>query len=69
MMLKVTTKVRCPHCGKKLVVNLDLSSPEETWIDDCQLCKASIHFSSLLQDGSLKVTAESPRPAPPSLPK
>jgi transcription elongation factor Elf1 len=60
MNLKVTTKVRCPHCGKKLTVNLDLTTPEETWLEDCQLCKQSIHFSSLLRDGSFKITAEQP---------
>lgn len=60
MNLNVTTKVRCPHCGKKLTVNLDLSTPEETWLDDCQICKQAIHFSSLLRDGSFKITAEQP---------
>jgi transcription elongation factor Elf1 len=60
MNFTVTTKVRCPHCGKKLTVNLDLTTPEETWLEDCQLCKQSIHFSSLLQDGSFKITAEPP---------
>ncbi len=60
MILKVTTKVRCPHCGRNLTVRLDLSTPEETWLEDCQVCKQSITFSSLLRDGDLTITAKPP---------
>ena len=58
MILKVTKKVRCPHCGKNITINLDLSTPEETWLEDCQICKRSIHFSSVMNDGKLTVSAE-----------
>ncbi|MEK7476534.1 MAG: CPXCG motif-containing cysteine-rich protein [Candidatus Coatesbacteria bacterium] len=58
MILKVTTKVRCPHCGKSLIVNLDLSQPEDTWIEDCPICKQSIHYSSAMANGKLEVTAQ-----------
>ncbi len=58
MILNVTTKVRCPHCGKKLMVKLDLSAPEETWLEDCQLCKQSIFFSSTIKDDRIAVKAE-----------
>jgi hypothetical protein len=58
MILNVTTKVRCPHCGKNLTIKLDPAAPEETWIDECQLCKQAIHFSTALKDGGLAVTAE-----------
>jgi transcription elongation factor Elf1 len=60
MNLDVTTKVRCPHCGKKLTVHLDLSSPEESWLEDCQICKQSIAFSSLMREGTIKITATPP---------
>jgi transcription elongation factor Elf1 len=59
-MLSVTTKVRCPHCGKNLLVSLDLSGPEETWLEDCQLCKQAIHFSSTVKDDRIAVKAEQP---------
>jgi len=59
--MKVTTKVRCPHCGRNLIVHLDLSTPEETWIEDCQYCKASIAYSSLRKDGRVEVTAQQPK--------
>ena len=58
MIRKVTTKVRCPHCGKNLIIDLDLTTPEETWIEDCQICKQSIHFSSVMDDRRIAVTAE-----------
>lgn len=61
MILNVTTKVRCPHCGKNLVVKLDLSGPEETWIEECQLCKQSIYFSSKMDDNRIAVKAEQPQ--------
>lgn len=66
MILDATTKVRCPHCGKMLTVHLDLSTPEESWLDDCQLCKQSIAFSSLLRDGSFRITATTPSGKPTS---
>lgn len=58
MILKVTTKVRCPHCGRNLVINLDLAEPDGSWLEDCQVCKKSISFSSLRQNGTVEVTAE-----------
>jgi len=58
LILKVTTKVKCPHCGRNLTVNLDLSTPEETWIDDCQLCSRPILFSSKRIEEKVAVTAE-----------
>lgn len=58
MILNVTTKVRCPHCGKNLTIKLDPAAPEEIWIEECQLCKQAITFSSVLQEGRLAVTAE-----------
>jgi len=58
LILKVTTKVRCPHCGKNLTVHLDLTTSEETWIDECDICKQSIHFSSTMDNGRIAVTAE-----------
>jgi hypothetical protein len=60
MILDATAKVRCPHCGKKLTVHLDLSTPEESWLDDCGECKQSIAFSSLLRDGAFQITAQTP---------
>jgi hypothetical protein len=41
-----------------LLVHLDLAEPEETWIEECHLCKQSISFSSAINDGRISVTAE-----------
>jgi endogenous inhibitor of DNA gyrase (YacG/DUF329 family) len=57
VILTVTAKVRCPHCGKNVTVNLDLAQPEDTWIDDCPLCKEAVQFSSQMEEGRLEVTA------------
>lgn len=29
---------RCPHCGARISMVLDLSVPEQTYIEDCEVC-------------------------------
>jgi len=56
--LTITTKVRCPYCGRNIKVNLDSLAPNETWIEDCKLCRKSMKFSSFHDEGKLRISAE-----------
>ena len=28
----------CPHCGERISMLLDLSVPEQSYIEDCEVC-------------------------------
>ncbi len=58
MILTATTKVRCPSCGKNLQVSVDISTPQEYFIEECKFCRESLQIASKTQDGRLVVTAE-----------
>ena len=37
-MLETTAEVSCPYCGETITLLLDLSVPEQSYIEDCQVC-------------------------------
>jgi len=39
-----TEKVRCPYCGETIEVLIDCSVPQQTYIEDCQVCCRPIGF-------------------------
>ena len=41
--------VACPHCGETVNLTLDLSVPEQSYIEDCPVCckPMSVSFSSV----------------------
>ena len=52
--------VSCPYCGEKINVLLDGSIPEQSYIEDCQVCCRPITFNvSVKSDGSASVTVTS----------
>ena len=30
--------ITCPHCGESIEIVVDLSEPEQTYIEDCSVC-------------------------------
>lgn len=52
--------VSCPYCGERIVVLLDLSVPEQNYIEDCQVCCRPIVFDvSVDDDGETSVSVRS----------
>ncbi len=43
----------CPHCWEKITLVLDLSVPEQTYIEDCFVCCRPIRVSYTADDGTL----------------
>jgi len=37
-------RVRCPYCGERLEVLLDLSGGSQHYVEDCQVCCRPIEF-------------------------
>lgn len=49
-------KVQCPYCGETIEVLIDASIPNQSYIEDCQVCCRPINFDvSMDQDGDLAV--------------
>lgn len=38
------TRIGCPYCGETIEVLLDASLPEQSYIEDCQVCCRPIEF-------------------------
>ena len=36
--------VRCPYCGERLEVRVDLTAQEDAYIEDCEVCCRPIEF-------------------------
>jgi Cysteine-rich CPXCG len=36
--------VRCPYCGERLDVRVDLTAQEDSYIEDCEVCCRPIEF-------------------------
>ena len=36
--------IACPYCGESIEVLIDCSIPEQSYIEDCQVCCAPIVF-------------------------
>lgn len=52
------TPVECPYCGEPSVLLVDPSQPEQSYIEDCQVCCQPIAIrAEILQDGSCRVEA------------
>jgi len=52
--------VSCPYCGENIHVVLDGSIPEQSYIEDCQVCCRPINFNiSIENEGGISVTVTS----------
>jgi hypothetical protein len=43
----------CPHCGETVDLTLDLSVPEQSYIEDCPVCCRPMAVSYAAADGEL----------------
>lgn len=50
--------VHCPYCGETISVLIDDSVPEQTYIEDCEVCCRPIVLAVAVDsDGDLEVVA------------
>ena len=53
-------KVSCPYCGESISVLVDDSLPEQSYVEDCQVCCRPIVLAvSVDLDGDVMVSARS----------
>jgi uncharacterized protein (UPF0212 family) len=43
----------CPHCGETVDLTLDLSVPEQSYVEDCPVCCRPMAVSYAAADGEL----------------
>jgi hypothetical protein len=44
----------CPHCGEPITLTLDLSVPDQSYIEDCPVCCRPMLVAYSAADGELK---------------
>lgn len=50
--------IGCPYCGETILVLIDDSLPEQTYVEDCQVCCRPIVLSVEVEnDGAIAVSA------------
>lgn len=56
----IETTISCPYCGESISILIDNSLPEQTYVEDCQVCCRPIEMSVTVDlDGDVAVTARS----------
>lgn len=55
-MLEEVT-VTCPHCWESITIEIDLSVPEQSYVEDCSVCCAPILVNCRVEDGELAEVA------------
>lgn len=53
MNLLESHEADCPHCGEPISLSLDLSVPEQSYIEDCSVCCQPMVVSYSTVDGEL----------------
>lgn len=54
------TNISCPYCGESISVLVDDSVPEQSYVEDCQVCCRPIVLDvSVDPDGDVVVSARS----------
>jgi len=43
----------CPYCGEPISMVLDLSVPEQVYVEDCEVCCRPIELRYAAEDGEL----------------
>ncbi|MCH8060729.1 MAG: CPXCG motif-containing cysteine-rich protein [Proteobacteria bacterium] len=48
--------VQCPYCGENIDLLVDQSVPQQTYVEDCQVCCRPINFDVAVDpDGSIEI--------------
>lgn len=50
----VTRRVRCPYCGERIEIVVDLSAGGQSYVEDCAVCCQPIEISFDVVDGELE---------------
>ena len=51
-------RISCPYCGETITIFVDDSVPEQTYIEDCQVCCRPIEMHAMIDaDGDVTVDA------------
>ena len=54
------THISCPYCGESISVLVDDSIPEQSYVEDCQVCCRPIVLDVVIDlDGDVAVSARS----------
>ena len=54
------TRISCPYCGESISVLVDDSVPEQSYVEDCQVCCRPIVLDVIVDlDGDVAVSARS----------
>ena len=54
------TPISCPYCGESISVLVDDSIPEQSYVEDCQVCCRPIVLDVVVDlDGDVAVSARS----------
>jgi hypothetical protein len=53
-MFETTAEVSCPHCGEMILLFLDLSVEEQSYIEDCSVCCQPMTVSYSAAGGELQ---------------
>ena len=51
--LRLLNQVTCPHCWETINLTLDLSVPEQSYIEDCPVCCRPMLVSYAATDGEV----------------
>jgi len=52
-MLETSAEVTCPHCWETITLTIDLSVPEQTYIEDCAVCCRPLSVHVVCDEGEL----------------
>lgn len=55
MDLLQSAAVQCPYCGETLDIDVDCSVPEQSYIEDCQVCCQPINVQVSVIDDAVSV--------------
>jgi hypothetical protein len=50
-------EANCPHCGEAIDLTLDLSVPEQSYIEDCPVCCNPMLVSYSAADGEVEAVS------------
>ncbi|HEX7061152.1 MAG TPA: CPXCG motif-containing cysteine-rich protein [Woeseiaceae bacterium] len=50
----VIERVRCPYCGERIEIVVDLSAGGQSYVEDCAVCCQPIEISFDVADGELE---------------
>lgn len=53
MALTDTRSITCPHCWQTIEIVIDLSEPEQRYIEDCSICCRPISIRVSTADGEI----------------